>query len=90
MAVRKQTSADAIIFSILNLIDKSNRYEDIYFKIGDELREFNNVSIQSEQRIRRTSESNPDGRTGTEQQQRRRHRQQNNGRGLVSKKPRFR
>ena len=52
VAVRKQTSADAIIFFIVNLIDKSNRYEDIYFKIGDELREFNNVSTQSEQRIR--------------------------------------
>ena len=46
LSVRIQTSTDAIIFSIVNLIDKSNDYKDIYYKVGDELREFNNVSIQ--------------------------------------------
>ena len=42
MAVRKQTSAGKIIFSIVNLIDKSNKLEGSYYKIGDELREFDN------------------------------------------------
>ena len=51
LAVRKQTSTYARIFSIVNLIDKSNKYKDIHFKIGDELREFDNVTIQPESRI---------------------------------------
>ena len=51
LSVRIQTSTDAIIFSMVNLIDKSNDYKDIYYKVGDELREFNNVSIQPEQRL---------------------------------------
>ena len=46
LAVRKQTWTDALIFFIVNLIDKSNKYKDTYFKIGDELREFNDVAIQ--------------------------------------------
>ena len=50
LAVRKKISTDAT-FSIANLIDKSNIYQDIYFKIGDELREFNNVSLQPEPEI---------------------------------------
>ena len=51
LAARKQASTDAIIFSIVNLIDKSKNHEDTYFKAGDELRESNNVSIHPEQRI---------------------------------------
>ena len=69
LVIRKQTSTDAIVFSIVNLIDKSNKHKDIYFKIGNELREFNNVSIQSEPAIRGTSESSLDGRRSTGQQQ---------------------
>ena len=42
LAVRKETSANKMIFSIVSLIDKSNRLEDNYYKIGDELREFDN------------------------------------------------
>ena len=60
LAVRKQTSTDATIFSIVNLIDKSNNHEDTYFIVSDELREFKNASIQPEQRIHRVSESSPD------------------------------
>ena len=48
--LEKKISTDAT-FSIANLIDKSNIYQDIYFKIGDELREFNNVSLQPEPEI---------------------------------------
>ena len=93
LAVRKQTSTDGIIFPIVDLIDKSNKYENTYFKVGDELREFNNVSIQPEQRIRRVSESSPDRGANArrqqqqQQQQQRPDRQQNNSRRQVSKKP---
>ena len=52
MAVRKQTSAGEIIFSIVNLIGKSNKFEDSYYKIGDELREFDNDRVQFKHRIR--------------------------------------
>ena len=56
MALRKQTSTtDKIIFPIKNLIDKSNKKEDIYFKISNKLSEFNNDIFQFEPRIRRDS-----------------------------------
>ena len=45
-AVREKTSADEIIFSIVSLIDKSNKFEDSHYKISDKLREFNNDGIQ--------------------------------------------
>ena len=60
LVLRKQTPAtDKIIFSIENLIDKTNKKEDIYFEINDELSGFNNDFDQFEPRIRRASESNP-------------------------------
>ena len=37
LAVRKETSTGEIIFSIANLIDKSNKFEDSYYKLGDKL-----------------------------------------------------
>ena len=37
LAVTKETSTGEIIFSIVSLIGKSNKFEDIYYKIGDEL-----------------------------------------------------
>ena len=61
LAVRKQTSTDAIIFSIVNLIDKLNKYKDIYSKIGDELREFNDVTM-SKSRIREHVTIQPESR----------------------------
>ena len=76
LAVRKQTSTDAIIFSIANL-------ENLTF--------INVLIIQSEPAIRRTSESDTDRRTGTRQQwqQKQQHQQQNDNRRGVSKKPWF-
>ena len=56
-----QTSTDAIIFSIVNLIDKLNKYKDIYSKIGDELREFNDVTM-SKSRIREHVTIQPESR----------------------------
>ena len=88
LAVRKQTSTDAITFAIVNLVDKSNKYKDSYFKICDELREFNDVTIQPKLRIREPSEANTDRRTPTNKQQQQQQ-QQNNRRRQVSKKPRF-
>ena len=62
--MRKQTSTtDRIIFSIENLIDKTNKKKDIYFEINDELSEFNNDIFQFEPRIRQTSEGNSNGKT---------------------------
>ena len=37
LAVRKETSANNFFF-IVSLIDKSNSFEDIYYKLSDELR----------------------------------------------------
>ena len=91
LAVRKQTLTDVIIFTIVNLIDKSNKYKDIYFKIGDELREVNDVTTQPESRIREPSEGDADRRTSTNKQQehQQQQQQQNDGRRRVSKKPQF-
>ena len=51
-ALRKQTSAtDKIIVSIENIIDKTNRKEDIYFEINDELSDFNNYFNQFERMV---------------------------------------
>ena len=52
LAVRKQTLTGEIIFSIVNLVDKSNKFEYSYYKIGNELREFNNGRVQFKHRIR--------------------------------------
>ena len=46
MAVRKETSIDKIIFSVANLIDKTNNLENVYYKIDDELKEFDNGRVQ--------------------------------------------
>ena len=77
-----------------NLIDKSNRKEDIYFEINGELREFNNDTFQFEPRIRRASESDTSRKTTNIRQQQQQQQQQGK-RGQtrhdrrVSKKPRF-
>ena len=51
LAIRKETSADAIIFSIVNIIDKSNKLKNVYYKINDELKEFNNDRLQFKRTI---------------------------------------
>ena len=58
LAVRKQTSAGEIIFSIVNLVDKSNKFEDSYYKTGDELRELHNDRVQFKHRIREFDQGN--------------------------------
>ena len=47
LAVRKQTSSTSeIIFSIVNLIDQTNRNNNIYFDLNDKLSDFENNSVQ--------------------------------------------
>ena len=58
LVVRKQTSTGKIIFSIVNLIDKSNKFEDSFYKIGNELRKFDNDRVQFKHRIREFDQTN--------------------------------
>ena len=51
LAVRKETSADEIIFSIVNFIDKTKNLENVYYKIDDNLKEFNDDRVQLKQTI---------------------------------------
>ena len=60
LAVRKQTSTDAIIVSIVNLIDKSNEHKHTYFTIGDQLKDFNDIAIQLKPGIQEPIEGNID------------------------------
>ena len=66
LAVRKQTSAGKIIFSVVNLTDKSNKLEDSYYKIGDELREFDNDRVQFKHRIREFDQGDANRQRATE------------------------
>ena len=85
MAVRKQTSTTSeIIFSIANLINKTNRNDNLYFEINDELSDFNNDNVQYKRPVRRISESNIVETTNTDRKQRQ-HTTRNDRR--VSKKP---
>ena len=60
LAVRKQTLTDAIIVSIVNLIDKSNEHKHTYFTIGDQLKDFNDIAIQLKPGIQEPIEGNID------------------------------
>ena len=80
----KKSLGNETEFSIANLINKSNKFEDIYYNIGEELREFENVRIYPEQRIQKldkTDDMRPAHDRGKEKQH------DNNRR--ISKKLRF-
>lgn len=49
-----------IIFSTVNLIDKLSKLEDSYYKLGYELREFDNDRIQFKRRIREFDQGDTD------------------------------
>ena len=85
LAVKKETSAIEIFFSIVSLIDKLNRFEDLYYKLGDELREFDDERVQPKSRVRKLSEA--DNRRPTDDSDRRK--KQRNKHERISKKPRF-
>ena len=84
--MRKQTSSTSeIIFSIVNLIDKTNRNDNIYFEINNKLSDFKNGNVQHRRPVQRISESDTDRETSTEGTDRPQHRSY----GSVSKKPKF-
>ena len=85
LAVKKETSVIEIFFSIVSLIDKLNRFEDLYYKLGDELREFDDERVQPKSRVRELSEA--DNRRPTDDSDRRK--KQRNKHERISKKPRF-
>ena len=85
LAVKKETSVIEIFFSIVSLIDKLNRFEDLYYKLGDELREFDDERVQPKSRVRKLSEA--DNRRSTDDSDRRK--KQRNKHERISKKPRF-
>ena len=84
LAVKKETSIIEIFFSIVSLIDKLNRFEDLYYKLGDELREFDDERVQPKSRVRKLSQA--DNRGATDDSDRRK--KQRNKHGRISKKPR--
>ena len=47
LAVRKETSANEIIFSIEKLLNNPNKTESIFLKIDDEIKEFENQKIDN-------------------------------------------
>ena len=49
LAIRIRRLDSEIVFSTVNLINKSNEFKDIYYNIGDEVREFSNDRIHPEQ-----------------------------------------
>ena len=62
--MRKQASPTSeIIFSIVNLIDKTNRNDNICFEINDRLTDFKNDNIQYKRPSQRVSESDTDRET---------------------------
>ena len=84
LAVRKKTLDLEIVFSIVNLINNSSKSEDINYNLGDELKEFDDVRIQPEQRTRKLDKT--DNRRPTPDRGREKQRDNN---GRISKKPRF-
>ena len=86
LAAREETSqTDAIKFSIVKVIDNTNRTNVIYSKLSDELSNLKNDDIQS--RISRTSE--PDSFRQEPNKKRNDQRREYTGHGRVSKNPRL-
>ena len=86
LATREETSqTDAIKFSIVKVIDNTNRTNVIYSKLSDELSNLKNDDIQS--RISKISER--DSFRQKPNKKRNDRRRKYTGHGRVSKKPRF-
>ena len=84
--MRKQISPTSeIIFSIVNLVDKTNRNDNIYFEINDELSDFNNDNVRYKRPIQQLNESNISRTTDADRN--RQHTTRSDER--MSKKPRF-
>ena len=90
LAVRKQISeANKIIFSIVSLIDKTNRNNNTYFEINDELSDFNNDNVHHKRPIQQLGESDIVRTTDRKQQRRQQRQHTSRSDGRISKKPRF-
>ena len=86
MAQTKETSSPfEISFSIVKVIDNTNRHDAIYSEISDELSDFKNGNVQWT--IQRTSES--DFVTEATDKRSDRRQQENTDGGRFSKKARF-
>ena len=88
LAIRKPTSTSEIIFFIATLIDKSKKFEDNYYKVSNELKEFDNEGLQPKQKIPEPSQADtrrPEtyGSTGAERKRDCKKQRR------ISKKPRF-
>ena len=90
LAVRKQTSPSSdITFSVIKLIDKTNKNSSIYFEINNELSDFNNGSDKGT--VQWVSEVCTSGTITTDGKRQRREQStaRTNRHGRFSKKPRF-
>ena len=68
--MRKQTpTTNKNFFSIVNLIDKTNRNDNIHFDISEELSDFKNDNVQYKRPIQQVSESDIVGTTSTDRKQ---------------------
>ena len=86
LAARKQaSSATEIFFSIVNIIDKTNKNNAIYSDINDKLSDFKNGNVHYKRSVLRISEGGTVGETRTN----RTNRQQYRNDKRISKKPRF-
>ena len=56
VAGKKTSSTSEIIFSIDKVIDKTNRNNNIYFEINNELNEFKNDNVQYRRQVQQISE----------------------------------
>ena len=81
--MRKQTSTISdITFSVVKLIDKTNKNTSIYFEINDKLSDFNNDNLKRP--VQQIIESGSKRETSTDRQQER-HTTRSNGQ--ISKSP---
>ena len=84
--MRKEISTISdITFSIVKLIDKTNKNTNIYFEINDKLSNFNNDNFKRPVQQIRESDSRGETSTNRKKQEQERHATRKNGR--ISKKP---
>ena len=83
--MRKEISTISdITFSIVKLIDKTNKNTNIYFEINDKLSNFNNDNFKRPVQQIRESDSRGETNTNRKKQEQERHTTRKNGR--ISKK----
>ena len=64
--MRKETSpTGGIIFSVVKIINKTNKNNNIHFEVNDELSDFKNDNVQYKRTIQRVSEIDTNKKTDT-------------------------